>query len=85
MNCLCQPSFTEPPLVLGGDRCKHRTPSDAPSIGTVSPATLAGLIIFRPLHFIPTVAKCRDRQRPPCARKSKIQNGREASPDQSRQ
>jgi hypothetical protein len=33
-------------------RCKHRTTPDAPSIGTVSPAPLAGLLTFRPLHAI---------------------------------
>jgi hypothetical protein len=39
-------------LCLVADKCKHRTTPDAPSIRTVSPAPLAGLIIFRPLHSI---------------------------------
>ena len=56
--------------------------SFAPSAGTVPPAPLAGLVSFVPapfhsvsfsqtsipLHFIPTVPNCRDRQRQRCFR-----------------
>jgi hypothetical protein len=49
MVTLFNPASPSRHLCLVVDWCKHRTTPDAPSIGTVSPAPLAGLVTFRPL------------------------------------